>query len=366
VAFRAFTGERAGSGTWIALGIVLALAYLNKLLWITWSVAALVAWLAAVACEPARFRRHVLDGLALCAGFGATVALVGFAMFGWSGLARMLSVHFSYLWYSGHYGSGAPGVVSMDMLIDSWQRMRVSIIELLVLAATGGGLLAIAAQIAIARWRDVSWRARQVPLLVLLGSSFLFSFAAPIKTYYPHYLTPCAALIAPLMLWVAANGGARLRQCAAIVVLCIVALMAGLNVDDRPGAAAENRSRGEEVAAIESLPLGGAEVRLWTYHTFGRRYIPTMVLEFGPQPLVVKTMEAAFASDWSYYPRRHGSGYRSDAGGWLPLEAIPWRYAVFLRSEPIDPRILEQGSVVWSGPTLIAVENRAASQSKSR
>jgi hypothetical protein len=336
-------------GPWLVVGAVGGVAYLNKLNYVAWLVAAGVACVHQALRSPDAPSRSWRAPAALAAGAALSVAVVGGAFLGTAGLWTMLEAHLGYLLHTGVFGSGETGVVKPDT---AWANLVA------FLSADGVYTAWLAGAIALVAWAR-PWRAGEGEsparaaargsMLLFLGAAAGLSFLAAMKHYFPRYLVPMVVPLAFALLELRR----RLKgpAVAALLAATLAAdARAGYAVRDRVLAAERTlRETGPELEAVRALPVHPGQVRLWLYKAPCPEYSASFVLDnAGHRELLIRFYPQHFPEDMAFFKR-------------FP-DFIPWEYMILERdtSGPTpEPATRGAGSdVVFEGRHLVALRRR--------
>jgi hypothetical protein len=338
----------------VAFGAACGIAYLNKLNYLAWPLAAAcgfaVAWIVARGERPAALR-----GLgAFAAGFAVAVVGLGALLLGPEGLLAMLESHWAFFRHSGLYGKGATGVLSTQALaaalallwLPSYRYGLLLVVALVVLSATG---LAV-------QFRRPPHRRGEIALHAFLAAGVLLGFLAALKHFNPHYLVPPVALAAFLFARTATSLPRALAMGAAVVLVAAALISARFNLPDLHFERAEASAYRADHALIDALPLAAGEVRVWGYQT---RTLPASLafaVHMSGELWALDALDRRWPRD-RYYNiwAEDNDVYR--AAEVAALRARPWRYAIFSAQFPIPRIVREQGRERLRTDRLIVFEN---------
>jgi hypothetical protein len=338
----------------VAFGAVCGLAYLNKLNYLAWPVAA-AGGFAVARFVPRGGRPGALRGLgAFAAGFAFAVVGLGLLMLGPGGLWAMLERHWAFFRHSGLYGEGAPGLFST--------RALAAALALLWLPKYSYGLFLIVALVVLSAAGLVvqfrrPHRGEEIALHAFLATGVLLGFLATLKHFNPHYLVPPVALAAFLFARTTASLPKALSIGAAVIALVAAVASALMNVATLRGERAEASAYRADHAAITALPLGPGEVRVWGYQT---RILPASLafaVHMSRELPALDVLDRRWPQDRYYNIWAEGNDvYRATETA--ILQARPWRYAIFNAQFPIPRIIQELGRERLRTDQLVVFENR--------
>lgn len=311
-ACRSFTDQR--SVYWLALGAVCALAYLSRLNYITWLLAALLG-LAAMPFCGARIGT-AFRGLGLCLlGFVGAFAAVAIPVLGWNGVGNLLTRHWQVLTHSGYYGGGDAGVVSWQSLIRSLNAVwtGTSLLHLLMLL-TGVAVMGVGLKL-----KDREWRARSLPLGITCFAAAGIALAAALKHFHAHYLIAAAALLPALVLWLVEHVE---RRSAWLIAPVVVYAFIGVFGENRGWTEQFKENHAKlvaDVAAVRSLPLENGQTRIWARNITAIPYAVGSVARLSSVRALGDRLDAELRPEISFEVARD----RPDDDS--------WRYIVFPR-----------------------------------
>jgi hypothetical protein len=338
------------AAAWLVVGALGGLAYLNKLNYVAWLVAAGLASLGQARATPGPAARRALGPAAVVAGAAGSIAAIGTAFLGTDGLAAMLRTHLEYLVNTGLFGSGEPGVVKAST---AWANFVAFV------AGDWGFTAWLVAALTLLAWAR-PWRpgatepperaSARGPMALFLGGAIALTFLAAMKHYQPRYLVPMVVALAFALLEL--RDRLRPGVAAALAAATLAAFAhAGLRDRARVIAAEEAiREAAAEADAVRALPLHGGGVRLWLYKVPAVEFSAAFVLDNAAR----RELLAPF----------YGRLYRRDVAFTSRFpDYIPWEYLVTDRatttSLPESPT-LEGATVAFEGRRLLVLRRRPA------
>jgi hypothetical protein len=337
----------------LLLGVTAGAIYLIKLNYVAFPFALLLVFAGAALLRLIPLREVARRTAGSLAGFGLALAcaVVWLTPAGFKEMARC---HWAVLTHSGYYGGGDRGVLASDVLSASLARLQQDASSsrlVLLLTATCVALLVLAL-------RERGSRARVLPgLLLLIAAAGLM--LATFKHWAPHYLIPAAAVLPLGLAWLlhALQGREGFRGALAALVLAAVVSGGTRAWEIHASERASQALWRQEIAEVESVPLGEGEVRLWSYAISTRQQTLPQMLSFSGRPDAERIGEAVLPRDRLY---NIWGKKVADAAGWKSVGEVKWRTAAFCRGyfpdrSKVPAEFLVPGCEVKTTPRMLVV-----------
>jgi hypothetical protein len=184
--------KRGTLNTYLLVGGVSALAYLNKLSYV-YILAALVGAIVVQYVFSATDRKKVILLLfAACLAFGLVVLATAYTVIGWSAFLALLSFHRSVMMGSGLYGTGSQTIVSPDEIRSAILAIPADAAYAIPMALVGGLGLVVAGTASILKKRQTISEG-----IIIIGSGLAAFLSAVfvMKHYHSHYAAGVSATI---------------------------------------------------------------------------------------------------------------------------------------------------------------------------
>ena len=335
LAERVLTQHHPPLRSWAAVGAAGGLAYLNKLNYVVWTSAIVVGLFVHCLSRRGNIRRTALDLGSLCIGFLAIIASVGGASLGLKGLEQMLLHHYAIVTHTGQFAQGATGLISVERVSEALARLTAFKGFLIALAAS----ILVAAIVVFRQRRNSVFLNREVPYLTCLLGALGLTFAAALKHFDEHYLVPAAAILAPLLLWIGQQVGPRVRRAAVALVALLAVLSFHRYLDYRVERMTAGQVWVREAQGVRELPIEAGQLRLWSYRAAVPEYMSSFTTDLAGIAIFRNMLLRHYPQDRMYSVWTRKVYTRT---GLADPNTLPWRYAIFDRSQYASPSSLPE------------------------
>ena len=318
----AFRAEKRSLIFWGLLGSLGGLAWLLKLNYIVWSLAAGVGLLVQLALRSVTLRQFALRAGFFALSFGAVGAILGMVFLGPAGLAQTIDYHTGVATHAGYYGGGSSSFVDWNTIAINLQTIAGRT-DLWVATVV---LLALIASVVIKRRRDSAWLKVNLPIAACLVTSILLGYAAALKHLNDHYLLVAAAVLPLVILWLGQVSNRSIGRFLAPVVIILVGVAAIGYFQERSGSLWHMRAMSRDSETINSLPLTDGNVRLWSYRVNAGAYIANFTAAMSQVPSYFDDVKKVFPQDLEYDMWGTQVQFNHE---WTSPDRVPWQYAIF-------------------------------------
>ena len=356
VAAYAFRAEKRSLIFWGVLGGLGGLAWLLKLNYIVWSLAAGVGLLVQLALRGVTLRQFALRAGLFVLAFGAVGAFLGLLFLGPDGLTQTINYHIGVATHAGYFGSGSSELVNWNTIKDNLRTIAGRI----DLWAATVVLLALAASIVFKYRRDRAWLKANLPIVACLVMAILFGYAAAIKHFFDHYLIVAGAVLPLLVLWLGQVSTRRMGIFLMPVVIVLVSITAYGYFQERSGFLSHMRAMRQDAETINSLPLTDGNVRLWSYRVNAGPYIANFTAAMTQVPSYFDDVKKVFPQDLEYDIWNTQVQFNHQ---WTSPDRVPWQYAIFDQAffpnfASLPPYFQENGTEIRKLNTVLVVERK--------
>jgi len=311
VGYSALHNKAKAQFWWLAFGVVAGIGYTLKLHYIVFAVAGLVGLASASALGTYTWRLTVWLACLYIAGFLILVAPTLLLFDHLEGTERLIQFHKTIILHTGAYGSGDPGVLSIDraeFALNSLIEMRWFVVAAALMVCGYIFLLRTA-------WRDLKWRKTELPFGIVIMTALILALGAVIKHFGSRYVIVPIAILPIALLYLSGQAGTvtgKIGLVAALIALPFT-LLGFYQQQFASRAFAEAVAR--DVENIKLKPLEAGEFRLWEYYIPSREFALGIIARWSEDVQVDKWYETTALTDRSTFSA-----------------PTPWRYAVLEKS----------------------------------
>ncbi len=321
---RAFAGEQCLAGPWVIVGLLAGTAYLMKMNYVTWIIAAAIGLLTALVCRRGSVRPFVGRAALLVAGFAGGVVVLGVLALGTRGMHALFREQRRILFHSGRYGGGDPEIFDEAAVAEAVRDIAANLDLWLVPLC----LAIITILVVASRRKDRAWLKSNLPFVAGCGAAMVLGYAAAIKHFRPHYLVPVAAVLPALVTWIGESVNARVRRFVAGVVALSILLAGGKTWREYSGNLTHAAALREDCRRIEQLPLAASQVRVWARVNSPAQIASTVILWSNTGSTYQPVLQTLYPHDALYEIWDRKVYYQ---GQLVPPETVPWQYAILDR-----------------------------------
>ncbi len=319
-------GRRSVS-VWFFQGVLAGATLFLKLNYVTWAVGGL-ACLIWLWWRDSLNRRLVWQFMtAYAVGMSASLLLIGWLFFGWSGFAQLLRTQLGELVHTGRYGSGGTGVIDLRQTVgniswiirspDLWSLCAVCVIAALWLL-----------------WRrrsDEAWMKDAAPIAIWLVTAIVMTFMAAAKHWDSHYVLPAIAALPIFIVWLEQWNPSRALWVVAICTTALLLRGAILSISECRERELSTAMDDRDVRRMMALPLTPGQLRLWSWRTGGVQSL-ALTAEWlsATGGAYQSTLHEVWPSDRLYNVWQDEVNPELGQRGQAPA-ATQWQYAAFAR-----------------------------------
>ena len=318
----AFRAEKRSLVIWCVLGCLGGVAWLLKLNYIVWSLAAGVGLLVQWMLHGVTLRQFALRAGLFALSFGATGAVLGILFLGPAGIAETIRYHIGVATHTGYYGGGSSSFADWNTILANLRDVAGRI-DLWVAAIV---LLALTAYAVFQGRRDRAWLKANLPTVACLVAAVLLGYAAAIKHFNDHYLLVAGAVLPLMILWLGQVSARRLGVFLMVVVIALVSIAAYGYFRERSGYLWHMRATRQDSEVINSLPLTDDNVRLWSYRINAGPFVANYLAEMSQVPSYFDDVKEVFPQDLAYNMWSTQVYFDHQ---WTQPDRVPWQYAIF-------------------------------------
>jgi hypothetical protein len=333
---------------WFVTGLICGVCYLNKLNYITWSVAFVFAGLIFIILQKINFVNILKITLTYGFGFILSIILIGLPLLRPRGLKQMYLTHLAIIFHTGYYGTGSEGVVSIKFLGSSIVSFITdySFFTILVI------LVLILSLVVLFRFiKNYKNRSKPISYLIFLVSCFLLSFLSGMKHYRSYYIITSLVTL-PFLVFFISDYLPKKNQIVTFFLFLVLVLNNTKNyVETSINDYKEAIKYESELNTVRSLALSDNELRIWQY----RIRAPEYLSYFSAETSGVKEVNEKLKLN------------SLDLGVFdgLPYITLNWKYFVYDKNiapnfDTLPIEIKKICKVVFDGNYLLVVERLEA------
>ena len=255
---------------WFVTGVICGVCYLNKLNYITWSVAFIFVGLISIILQKVNFVNILKITLAYGFGFILSIILIGLPMLRPRGLKKMYLTHLSTIFHTGYYGQGKEGVVSIKFLGSSIKSFITdysffTILVMLVMILSVGVLFRFI--------KNNKNRSKPIFYLIFLVSCFLLSFLSGMKHYRSYYIITSLVTLPFLVFFISDYLPGKIQTVVFILFLFLVLINTKNYIENSINEYNVTKEYEAELNMVRSLALSDNELRIWQYRIRAPEYL---------------------------------------------------------------------------------------------